>query len=80
MTVLENTFAERMIGGRVTGQYARTRIQLPPGINYGVSLPTLNPDDQNSVVNVLFQVRLHLVGGTCGYCIIFTGREWVCPE
>ena len=34
----------------------KRRISLSPG-NYSVIVPTLNPMDTNSVVNVVFQVR-----------------------
>lgn len=39
------------------GDFPRVRVQLPDSADYGVSLQALNPEDGNSVVNVLFQVQ-----------------------
>ena len=39
------------------GMISGWRVQLGPG-NYSVVVPTLNPQDENSVVNVMFQVRI----------------------
>jgi len=36
--------------------FPTTRVQLQSGTDYGVSIPTLNPVDANSVVNIVFQV------------------------
>lgn len=39
--------------------FTRTRIQLPQGGDYGLSLPAFIPGDKNSVVNIIFQVCKH---------------------
>lgn len=36
--------------------FPRKRICLPKAGDYGVSLPALNPSDENSVVHVVYQV------------------------
>lgn len=56
------------------GLFTRKRLSLSPG-NYSVIVPTLNPNDSNSVVNIVFQVRFQLllfvlviilqIGNTC---------------
>jgi len=38
------------------GHFTRRRVNLSPGANYSIIIPALNPEDVNSVVNVLFQV------------------------
>ena len=38
------------------GHFWRRRVKLSSGTNYSVVIPALNPEDVNSVVNVLFQV------------------------
>ena len=49
------------------GHYWQQRIRLSEPGNYSVVMPTLNPEDQNSVVNVFFQVSkftyTHLICG-----------------
>ena len=40
------------------GHYWQQRVSLTAPGNYSVVLPTLNPEDENSVVNVIFQVLL----------------------
>ena len=40
------------------GQIYGKRLALLPG-NYSVVMPTLNPNDNNSVLNVVFQVNTH---------------------
>lgn len=44
--------------------FSRTRVPLDPGSDYGLSLPAFNPEDDNSVVNIIFQVTLQLA--VCG--------------
>ena len=39
------------------GHYWQHRINLSEPGNYSVVIPTLNPNDLNSVVNVFFQVQ-----------------------
>ena len=39
------------------GSYPRKRVQLDIG-NYSVTLQALNPEDLNSVINVVFQVLI----------------------
>ena len=38
------------------GHYWRERVNLSAPGNYSIVVPTLNPEDENSVVNVIFQV------------------------
>ena len=38
------------------GVYRRSRVELTEPGNYSVTLQTLNPEDENSVVNIVFQV------------------------
>ena len=38
------------------GHYWQHRVKLTDPGNYSVVIPTLNPEDRNSVVNVIFQV------------------------
>ena len=38
------------------GHYWKQRLALSQPGNYSVVVPTLNPEDQNSVINVIFQV------------------------
>ena len=38
------------------GAYRRDRVELTESGNYSFTLQTLNPDDLNSVVNIIFQV------------------------
>ena len=40
------------------GQFYGKRLALSAG-NYSVIVPALNPNDNNSVVNVVFQVNTH---------------------
>jgi hypothetical protein len=42
------------------GHYWRERVNLSAPGNYSIVVPTLNPEDANSVVNVIFQVLLYL--------------------
>jgi len=58
------------------GHFTRRRVNLSPGANYSIVIPALNPEDVNSVVNVLFQVCCMQ---TCIVCIAWTqiGKEIV---
>ena len=38
------------------GHYWRQRVNLSAPGSYSIVVPTLNPEDENSVVNVIFQV------------------------
>ena len=40
-----------------SGGYQRQRVTLADPGSYSVTLPTLNPSDKNSAVNVVFQVQ-----------------------
>ena len=42
------------------GHYWQQRIILTAPGSYSVVVPSLNPEDKNSVVNVVFQVRLYM--------------------
>ena len=48
----------------------RRRVKLSSGTNYSVVIPALNPEDVNSVVNVLFQVCYY-------YNISYCCNPWV---
>ncbi len=47
-----------MVGGGVVGSFQRSRVQLEK--SYVVSMATLNPEDPNSVVHIIYQVRVTL--------------------
>ena len=40
------------------GHYWQQRVHLSEAGNYSIVIPVLNPEDHNSVVNVIFQVQL----------------------
>ena len=42
------------------GDYQRKRVTLSEPGTYGMTLPTLNPSDQNSAVNVVYQVNTYM--------------------
>ena len=55
-----HTFASplssKLTSSHPVGHFLRRRVNLTPGANYSIVIPALNPEDVNSVVNVLFQV------------------------
>ena len=57
------SFIAAILGDRVNQNSAVevgfqwTRVRLETGKDYGLSLPTFNPVDTNSAVNILFQVK-----------------------
>ncbi len=46
----------------MVGSFQRSRVQLEMGASYGVSMATLNPEDSNSVVHIIYQVSLFSYG------------------
>ena len=43
---------------QLLGHYWRRRVNLTKPGSYSIVVPTLNPEDKNSVVNIIFQVKL----------------------
>jgi len=53
---LASPLSSKQTSSQPVGHFSRRRINLSPGANYSIVIPALNPEDMNSVVNVLFQV------------------------
>ena len=53
---LATPLSSKLASSHPVGHFSRRRVNLSPGANYSVVIPALNPEDVNSVVNVLFQV------------------------
>ena len=53
---LVSPLSSKLIQTHPVGHFWRRRVKLSSGTNYSVVIPALNPEDVNSVVNVLFQV------------------------
>ena len=53
---LVSSLSSNVIQTHPVGQFMRRRVKLSSGTNYSVVIPALNPEDVNSVINVLFQV------------------------
>ena len=55
---LASALEDKLTGdsAEVIGHFWRERVNLTEPGNYSVALPTLNPEDENSVINVLYQV------------------------
>jgi len=53
---LASPLSSKLTSSQPVGHFLRRRVNLTPGANYSIVVPALNPEDVNSVVNVLFQV------------------------
>ena len=53
---LASPLSSKLTANHPIGHFSRRRVNLTPGANYSVIISALNPEDVNSVVNVLFQV------------------------
>jgi len=53
---LASPLSSKLTSSQPVGHFLRRRVNLTPGTNYSIVIPALNPEDVNSVVNVLFQV------------------------
>ena len=53
---LASPLSSKLTANHPIGHFSRRRVNLTPGANYSIVIPALNPEDVNSVVNVLFQV------------------------
>jgi len=53
---LATPLSSKLAANHPVGHFSRRRVNLTPGANYSIIIPALNPEDVNSVVNVLFQV------------------------
>lgn len=64
----------------VVGSYQRRRVQLAPG-NYSATLQALNPQDMNSVISVVYQVRCWgwVMMEACALCVLL-GVLHLCPS
>ena len=57
---LASPLSSKLSASHPVGHFMRRRVELSPGANYSVVIPALNPEDVNSVVNVLFQVSVYI--------------------
>jgi len=53
---LASPLSSKLNSSQPVGHFLRRRVNLSPGANYSIIIPALNPEDVNSIVNVLFQV------------------------
>ena len=53
---LASPLSSKLSASHPVGHFMRRRVELSPGANYSIVIPALNPEDVNSVVNILFQV------------------------
>ena len=66
---LASPLSSKLTPSHPVGHFMRRRVSLSPGANYSIVIPALNPEDKNSVVNVLFQVPTS-AGLTHGSCVV----------